>query len=76
MTTGPRAWRGDRGGSAGQIIGAPIAELLLAQFPWQTVFIIFAGAILCALFALPLIRAPEQASTGWTNPWGVSSPVL
>ncbi|OWJ78751.1 MFS transporter [Haematobacter genomosp. 1] len=57
-------------GSAGQIIGAPIAELLLAQFPWQTVFIIFAGAILCALFALPLIRAPERASTEVDEPLG------
>ena len=57
-------------GSAGQIIGAPIAELLLAQFPWQTVFVIFAGAILCALFALPLIRAPERASTEVDEPLG------
>ena len=57
-------------GSAGQIIGAPIAELLLAQFPWQTVFIIFAVAILCALFALPLIRTPERASTEVDEPMG------
>ncbi|KFI27376.1 MFS transporter [Haematobacter massiliensis] len=57
-------------GSAGQIIGAPIAELLLAQFPWQTVFIIFAMAILCALFALPLIRTPERASTEVDEPMG------
>jgi MFS family permease len=49
-------------GSAGQIFGPPIAELLLGVFPWQTVFIIFAGVMLCSLFALPMIRAPKTAS--------------
>jgi MFS family permease len=45
-------------GSAGQVFGAPLAEGLLAFFPWQTVFLIFAALILSALFALPLLRAP------------------
>ncbi len=49
-------------GSAGQVIGAPVAELLLASFPWQTVFVIFAAAILLSLFALPLMRSPQLAS--------------
>ncbi len=49
-------------GSAGQIFGPPTAELLLGVFPWQTVFIIFAGIMLCSLFALPMIRAPKTAS--------------
>ncbi len=49
-------------GSAGQVIGAPTAELLLGFFPWQTVFIIFAGVMLCTLFALPMMRAPKMAS--------------
>lgn len=49
-------------GSAGQVIGAPLAEGLLSLFPWQTVFLIFAGMILCALFALPLLRAPARAT--------------
>lgn len=49
-------------GSAGQVFGAPVAELLLGQFPWQTVFLIFAAAILVSLFALPMMRAPERAS--------------
>lgn len=49
-------------GSAGQVIGAPIAELLLAFVPWHTVFLIFAGAILASLFALPLMRSPAPAS--------------
>ncbi len=40
-------------GSAGQVFGAPMAAALLAYFPWQSVFVIFAVLILCALFALP-----------------------
>ena len=49
-------------GSVGQVIGAPIAEGLLAYFPWQTVFVIFAVAILGALAVLPLMRAPAMAA--------------
>ncbi|WP_127106434.1 MFS transporter [Pararhodobacter zhoushanensis] len=49
-------------GSAGQVIGAPIAEILLGHFPWQTVFIIFAGVILLSLFALPMMRSEKMAS--------------
>lgn len=45
-------------GSAGQVFGAPIAELLLNYFSWQTVFVIFAGVMLLSLFALPFMRAP------------------
>ena len=49
-------------GSAGQVFGAPVAELLLGYFPWQTVFVIFAGAILLTLFALPMMRTEKLAS--------------
>ena len=49
-------------GSAGQVFGAPAAELLLGFFPWQTVFLIFAGVMLASLFALPMMRAPQMAS--------------
>lgn len=49
-------------GSAGQVLGAPLAEGLLAIFPWQTVFLIFAALILSSLFALPMMRAPARAS--------------
>jgi MFS family permease len=49
-------------GSAGQVIGAPSAEILLGFFPWQGVFIIFAGVILSALFALPFLRSPTVAT--------------
>jgi MFS family permease len=49
-------------GSAGQVFGAPAAAALLAYFPWQTVFVIFAAVILLSLFALPMLRAPVRAS--------------
>ncbi|SOC18865.1 predicted MFS family arabinose efflux permease [Rhodobacter sp. JA431] len=49
-------------GSAGQVFGAPLAEALLAYFPWQTVFVMFAGVILLALFALPMLRGPARAA--------------
>ena len=45
-------------GSAGQIVGPPLAEGLLSMMTWQSVFIIFAGMILAALFTLPMMRAP------------------
>lgn len=49
-------------GSMGQVIGAPLAELLMGFMPWQRVFLVFAGMILCTLFALPFLRAPKLAS--------------
>lgn len=49
-------------GSAGQVIGAPVAAALLDHYPWQTVFVVFAVAILAVLFVLPMIRSPEPAS--------------
>jgi len=49
-------------GSAGQVFGAPVAEILLGFYSWQTVFIIFAAAILLAMAALPMMRAPAPAT--------------
>jgi MFS family permease len=49
-------------GSAGQVFGAPAAELLLQSYSWQTVFVIFAVVILATLFALPFLRSPKLAS--------------
>jgi MFS family permease len=49
-------------GSAGQVVGPPVAEGLLALYPWQTVFIIFAVALIAALAVLPMMRAPERAT--------------
>lgn len=49
-------------GSAGQVVGAPVASALLDHYPWQTVFVIFAVAILMALVVLPMMRTPGRAS--------------
>ena len=49
-------------GSAGQVIGAPMAEWLLSLMPWQNVFLIFAALILASLFMLPFMRSPAAAS--------------
>lgn len=49
-------------GSAGQIIGAPTAEVLLGIMPWQSVFLVFAAGILSVILLLPFMRAPQTAS--------------
>ena len=48
-------------GSAGQVVGAPLAEWLLGFHSWQTVFLIFAGIVALSLFALPFMRAPAAS---------------
>lgn len=49
-------------GSAGQVFGAPAAQILLQYYHWQVVFVIFAVVILCALFALPFLRSTTVAT--------------
>jgi MFS family permease len=49
-------------GSAGQVVGAPLAEWLLGMMPWQSVFLVFAAMVLGMLASLPLMRAPQPAS--------------
>ncbi|MDZ4309080.1 MAG: MFS transporter [Cypionkella sp.] len=49
-------------GSAGQVFGAPAAQILLQYYHWQAVFVIFAVVILCTLFALPFLRSPTLAT--------------
>lgn len=49
-------------GSAGQVLGAPLAEALLNVMPWQSVFVTFAGMILAAMLLLPAMRSPAPAS--------------
>ncbi len=49
-------------GSAGQVFGAPAAQILLQYYHWQVVFVIFAVVILCTLFALPFLRSPTIAT--------------
>ncbi|KJZ19076.1 MFS transporter [Loktanella sp. S4079] len=49
-------------GSAGQVIGAPLAEYLLGFLTWQQTFVVFAVMILAVLAVLPMMRSP-QATT-------------
>jgi MFS family permease len=49
-------------GSAGQVIGPPVAEFLLGLMSWPSVFMVFAGVILASLLMLPLLRAPAATS--------------
>ncbi|WP_299139305.1 MFS transporter [uncultured Tateyamaria sp.] len=49
-------------GSVGQIFGPPVAEGLLSSMPWQSVFLIFAVAIMAILLTLPMMRVPVLAS--------------
>ncbi len=50
-------------GSAGQVFGAPLAELLLGWMSWSQVFLVFAGLILATLAVLPMMRSPTPVST-------------
>ena len=49
-------------GSAGQVIGAPLAEYLLTLMSWQNVFIVFAAMILFTLLSLPMMKSPNAAT--------------
>ncbi|WP_407494396.1 MFS transporter [Pseudooceanicola sp. MF1-13] len=49
-------------GSAGQVFGAPLAEWLLTQMPWQSVFVVFSVMILSVILLLPFMRAPVTAT--------------
>jgi len=49
-------------GSAGQVVGAPAAAVLMEIMPWQSLFLVFAAVILCILLMLPLLRAPAAIS--------------
>lgn len=54
-------------GSAGQVVGPPFTQMLLDQWPWQTVFVILAFTVLLTLLALPFIKGEQQASTQEVN---------
>lgn len=49
-------------GSAGQVVGAPLAQGLLAILPWQQVFMVFAAMVLAVLLFLPLLGNSRPAS--------------
>ncbi|MTH33349.1 MFS transporter [Paracoccus limosus] len=55
---------GTAAGSAGQVFGAPLAEGLLAHYPWQTVFMIFGVIVLACLLFLPMLGKTRPASRG------------
>ncbi len=48
-------------GSAGQVVGPLLAQLLLSAMPWQAVFLFFAGIILATLLLLPMMRVVPRA---------------
>lgn len=50
-------------GSAGQVVGAPLAEALLGIMAWQSVFLVFATLILASLLLLPFMRSPTPAAS-------------
>lgn len=58
-------------GSAGQVVGAPVAEALLGLMSWQMVFFVFAGVLLTVLLTLPLMRAPAASKTELEESMGV-----
>jgi MFS family permease len=47
-------------GSAGQVVGPPMIERLLAVMPLSQVFLVLAGVALAILLILPLMRAPAR----------------
>jgi len=46
-------------GSAGQIVGPPVANTLLQIMPWSSVFLVFAVAIIAVLAVLPMMGKQE-----------------
>ncbi|WP_295047892.1 MFS transporter [uncultured Paracoccus sp.] len=49
-------------GSAGQVFGAPLAELLLSFYSWQMVFVIFGVIVLSCLLFLPMLGDGRPAT--------------
>ena len=59
-------------GSAGQVVGPLAAEMLLRIMPWQSVFIVFAIAILMVLLLLPMLRQTSGATNTTSEPIGTA----
>ena len=49
-------------GSAGQVVGPPIAEALLRTMNWSEVFVIFALAIIAVMLVLPMLGQGRVAT--------------
>ncbi len=47
-------------GSAGQIVGPPVANALLQVMPGSSVFLVFAVAIMAVLLVLPMMRSTDK----------------
>ena len=49
-------------GSAGQVVGPPLAQFLLSGMHWSDVFMIFAAIILASVMFLPFLKSNYKAS--------------
>lgn len=49
-------------GSAGQVVGPPLAQYLLDLMPWSSVFMIFSAMVMVCLFCLPFMKTDYKAS--------------
>ncbi|RJL06415.1 MFS transporter [Paracoccus aestuarii] len=49
-------------GSAGQVFGAPLAEILLAFYSWQAIFVIFGVIVLGTMLFLPMLGDGRPAT--------------
>lgn len=49
-------------GSAGQVVGAPLAAGLLSVMPWQGVFMVFAGIALTMILFIPMLGKGKPAA--------------
>ncbi len=47
-------------GSAGQVVGPPIAAILLSSMPWSSVFIVFAIISLLTIILVPLLKSNSK----------------
>ena len=49
-------------GSAGQVVGPPLAEYLLSMMTWQMTFVTFAAMIIGVLIVLPFMKTNRVAT--------------
>ena len=49
-------------GSAGQVIGPPLAAFLLGMMPWSSVFVVFSIISLLTIFLVTLLKSNPQVS--------------
>ena len=47
-------------GSAGQVVGPPLAAILLDVMPWSSVFIVFAVISILTIVIVPLLKSPKK----------------